>query len=58
MREKKGEDFNNRKLKVNAMEIKIRVPPNVNEEVARRIAEIVIGRINELKWVNELLKRE
>ncbi len=38
------------------MEIKIRVPPNVNEEVARRIAEIVIGRINELKWVNELLK--
>ncbi len=38
------------------MEIKIRVPPNVNEEVARRLAKVVIGRINELKWVNELLE--
>ncbi len=38
------------------MEIKIRVPPNVNEEIARRLAEVVIGRINELKWVNELLE--
>ncbi|MDK2781499.1 MAG: hypothetical protein PWR13_527 [Archaeoglobi archaeon] len=38
------------------MEIKIRVPPNVSEEVAKRIAEIVVDRINELKWVNELLE--
>ena len=38
------------------MEIRIRVPPNVSEEVARHIAEIVVGRINELRWVNEVLK--
>ncbi|ADC66487.1 conserved hypothetical protein [Ferroglobus placidus DSM 10642] len=38
------------------MEIKIKVPPNVSEEVAKRIAEIVVGRIDELRWVNELLK--
>ncbi len=38
------------------MEIKIKVPPNVSKEAAKRIAEVVVSRLNELKWVNEILK--
>jgi len=38
------------------MEISIRVPQNVSEEVAKLIAEVILSRLNELELVNDLLK--
>jgi len=38
------------------MEIRIKVPQNVSEELARLIAETIVSRLSELRWVNEVLK--
>ncbi len=38
------------------MDIKIKVPQNVSEEVAKLIAEAILSRLNKLELVNDLLK--
>ncbi|AIY90173.1 hypothetical protein [Geoglobus acetivorans] len=38
------------------MEIRIKVPQNVSEELAKLIAETIASRLSELRWVNEVPK--